>query len=84
MIIETSWSLVRGGPPVRFGSHGSRGLPTLAASFTIAAQGEVLRQLAGVADDGSAIGHSLLVSQVRFLHRSLRWVCLDANRTSAL
>jgi hypothetical protein len=38
MIIETSWSLVRAWLPVRFGPGG---LPALAASITIAAQGEV-------------------------------------------
>jgi hypothetical protein len=39
MIIETSWSLVRAWLPVRFGPRS--GLPALAASITIAAQGEV-------------------------------------------
>jgi hypothetical protein len=81
MIIGTSWPLIRAWPAVRFGP---RGLPALDGSFRIGAQGEVLRQFAGVAGDGSAIRPSLLASQVRFLHRSLRWVCLDANRTSAL
>jgi hypothetical protein len=68
VIIGTSLALIRAGDVMRFGA---RALPPLSASFRIAAQGEVLRRLAGVAGGGSAIGRSLWQPQVRVLHRSL-------------